>query len=133
MFSGYYVRIQQGLFIGVNIVLFFYQYYAMKILRNKTIKCLFISIHKKIDRRKYIILNFAIYTTMADVTDMLKAELGVKSNEPHHHHHHHHHDKIIVPNIERTENVTHELQSQLGQGKEIDREIQQEKNQTEGK
>ncbi len=70
---------------------------------------------------------------MADVTDMLKAELGVKSNEPHHHHHHHHHDKIIVPNIERTENVTHELQSQLGQGKEIDREIQQEKNQTEGK
>ncbi len=68
---------------------------------------------------------------MADVTNMLKAGLGVKSDKSEHHHHHH--DKIIVPSSETTENVTHELQSQLGQGKEIDREIQQKKNETEDK
>jgi len=63
---------------------------------------------------------------MADTTDMLQAELGVKSHETKHHHHHHH-DTIIVPSNEITDNVTHELQSQLGQGKKIDREIQQKK------
>jgi len=68
---------------------------------------------------------------MADVTNMLKAELGVKSDKSEDHHHHH--DKIIVPSSETTENVTHELQSQLGQGKEIDRKIQQKKNEMEDK
>jgi hypothetical protein len=62
---------------------------------------------------------------MADTTDMLKAELGVKLPEVKHHHHHH--EKIIVPSSETNDNVTHELQSQLGQGKEVDREIQHEK------
>jgi hypothetical protein len=62
---------------------------------------------------------------MADVTGMLKAELGVKSDKSQDHYHHHH-DKVIVPNMEAKTDVTHELQSQLGQGKEVDREIQQE-------
>jgi hypothetical protein len=68
---------------------------------------------------------------MADVTDMLKAELGIKSDKPEQHHHHQ--DKIIIPCNETGENVTYELQSQLGQGKEVDREIQQEQNQATNK
>jgi hypothetical protein len=65
---------------------------------------------------------------MADVNDMLKTELGVKPNKPEPHHHH---DKIIVPSAEATKDVTHQLQSQFGQGKEVDREIQQEKKEAE--
>jgi hypothetical protein len=61
---------------------------------------------------------------MADTTDMLQAELGVKPHKPKHHHHH---ETIIVPSTETIDNVTYELQSQLGQGKQVDREIQQEK------
>ncbi|UJR32287.1 hypothetical protein I4U23_019752 [Adineta vaga] len=68
---------------------------------------------------------------MADLTNALKAELGVKSDE--HPKHHHHHDKIIVPSQEAKEDVTHTLQSQLGHGKEVDVEIQQEKHPTNNK
>ncbi|CAF1542757.1 unnamed protein product [Adineta steineri] len=66
---------------------------------------------------------------MADLTSILKAELGVKSHDQHHHHdHHHQHDKIIVPSSMKVKNdTTHELQSQLGHGKELDEEIQHEK------
>jgi len=46
---------------------------------------------------------------MADVTDMLKAELGIKPDKPEQHHHHQ--DKTIVPSNETRENVTYELQS----------------------
>jgi hypothetical protein len=62
---------------------------------------------------------------MSDLTNILKAELGVKQNKSEHHHHHH--DKIIVSQTETTNDVTHELQSQLGQSKKVDQEIQQEK------
>ncbi len=64
---------------------------------------------------------------MTDLTDMLKTELDVKSDKLEHHH-----DTTIVPRNEIIDNVTHELQSQLGQGKEIDRKIhvQHEKNVT---
>lgn len=68
---------------------------------------------------------------MADVTNMLKAELGIKS---HHQHHHHHHDKIIVPSMAGKHEVSYELQSQLHQGKIVDEEIRQaKKNEAEGK
>ena len=71
---------------------------------------------------------------MTDLTNILKTELGVKSDKTHHHHHpHHHHEKIIVPNTETTTEVTHELQSQLGQGKKVDENIQEEKNHSETK
>jgi hypothetical protein len=66
---------------------------------------------------------------MADVTNTLKAELGIKSNKSEHHHQH---EKTIVPSTEAANDVTHVLQSQLGQGKRVDRDIQQEKNKIEG-
>lgn len=68
---------------------------------------------------------------MSDTTNMLKAELGIQSDQ--HGHHQHHHDKILVPTNETTEDVTHELQSQLGQSTEADREICEEKLETEKK
>lgn len=60
---------------------------------------------------------------MADINNVLKAELGVKSDE--HQAAQHHHDKVIVPSQESDANVSHVLQSQLGHGKEADQEIQQ--------
>lgn len=93
--------------------------------------------HKTRQKTKRYTISFEflfvceLYITMTDTINMLKAELGIKSNK--HEHHHHHHGKIIIPNKEATENVTHELQSQLGQGKEVDREVQQEKHQGEDK
>ena len=69
---------------------------------------------------------------MSDATNMLKAELGLKTEE-HSPQHHHHHDKVVVPSQESNQDVTHVLQSQLGHGKEVDQEVQQEKEQPEGK
>ncbi|CAF1069943.1 unnamed protein product [Adineta ricciae] len=68
---------------------------------------------------------------MADLTNVLKTELGVKDEG--HAKHHHHHDKVIVPSKAVDVDVTHALQSQLGHGKEVDEEVQHEKSPTNKK
>ena len=64
---------------------------------------------------------------MADVTKVLKAEIGVKADKSDllHHQQHHLHEKIIAPTtLVHKEDLTKQLQSQLHQGKEVEKTIE---------